>query len=86
MRAQLSLMFNEVTVSIDFFINFYDIIQGCHEGIVTKIPWNSTDACNFFMNRNIVFMIKFHGGKNVGQIIVNHGINFKMTLKKKSAI
>jgi len=38
MRAQLSLMFNEVTVSIDFFINFYDIIQGCHEGIVTKIP------------------------------------------------
>ncbi len=29
------------------------------------------------MNRNVVFMIKFHGGKKFGQIVVNHGINFK---------
>jgi hypothetical protein len=29
-------------------------------------------------------MIKFHGGENFRQIVVNHGINFKMVLKKKN--
>jgi hypothetical protein len=32
----------------------------------------------FFMNRNIIFKIKFHGGENFGQIVVIHGLNFKM--------
>jgi len=34
--ARLSEMLHEVTLSVDFFTKFYDIIQCCHEDIVTK--------------------------------------------------